>query len=82
MQASKAKKLYNKLKNFWGILWHGHTWEHGYKGERYVKKLTSSVVEPCMYYRASWMPVLKDGWKRPTFEDFISMYDIVLEGIK
>lgn len=53
-------QLYEKLYNFLGIIdkWCWH-------GE---------VKSPMGTYRIRWMPQLRDGWRRLTYEEFCTMY--------
>ena len=72
MKVAKAQSLYQKLKNFWGVSRYGYTWPMGVR----------SAKRGDNYYACIWQPELeKRDFFRPTFTDFLSMYQIKLKGV-
>lgn len=63
----KAMELYSKLKNKWGL-------QIVYDYEGYSIR---SIIKGNFIYSCFWMPELKQGFERPTFDDFLDMYNIV-----
>jgi len=57
MNPERSQKVYELLKNFWGVT----------KRVSLFKK--DNIV-------GEWMPELKEGFYRPTFLEFIQIYNI------
>lgn len=76
MTIIKASKIYSKLKHF-----------ISYLNKPFINTIVSLddchrifFINGCGY-KAYWMPYLKPGYKRPTFVEFLRIYNIdLIEG--
>jgi hypothetical protein len=66
MKLKQAKNLFSKIKNKWGVCSVGYPIALKGKG----------IIKNELFYPCHWMPDLKGGFKRPTFEQFLKLYDI------
>lgn len=72
LSADMAYEYYVKLAPFWGI--EECAWPPGsYKGER---ALFHKFAAGAFWHRVSWMPVLRPGWRRPSYREFLEIYAI------
>lgn len=69
MKPEEAKKLFNKIKNNWGISTVGIPIAHKCKG----------IVKGDLFHPCHWMGKLKTGYRRPTFKEFLKLYEISLD---